>query len=103
MDLRCGEALEQRTRAPKPGEGVLTRQGKLDEAMAHYSEVLWINSIFRTGARRPGALCRPGKASSMKRWAYYSQVLRINPAYAEAYENLGKVLTTQGKPRRRSP
>ncbi len=74
----------------------LAGQGKLDEAIAHYSEALRIDPNFAMAHDNLGTiLARQGKLDEAI--AKYSEALRIDPDMAEAYNNLGLALAGQGK------
>jgi tetratricopeptide (TPR) repeat protein len=74
----------------------LTTQGKLDEAIAHYSEALRINPAYAEAHNNLGnALTTQGKLDEAI--AHYSEALRINPNSAQAHNNLGNALARQGK------
>ena len=73
----------------------LARQGKLDEAITHYSEALrfkpeYANAHFNLG----NALT--GKGSLDEAISHYSEALRIKPKYASAHNNLGIALAKKG-------
>ncbi len=75
---------------------VLYRQGKLDEAAAHFNEALRLESRYAVTHNNLGVvLFHEGKLDEAV--AQYSEALRLNPAYVEAHSNLGAALTVQGK------
>src|SRR6202167_1037861 len=74
----------------------LADQGKLDEAIAHYSEALRIKPDYADAHNNLGAaLADQGKVDEAI--AHYSEALRIKPDYADAHDNLGVSLCDQGK------
>ena len=74
----------------------LAKQGRFDEAMAHYSEALRIKPDYAFAHNNLGhALANQGRVSEAI--AHYSEALRIEPGYADAHNNLGIVLADQGK------
>jgi protein O-mannosyl-transferase len=75
---------------------VLADQGKLDEAIAHYSEALRIKPDYATARNNLGlALADEGKLDEAI--AHYSEALRIKPDYADALNNWGAALAAEGK------
>jgi tetratricopeptide (TPR) repeat protein len=75
---------------------VLADQGKLDEAIAHFSEALRIEPDYADAHNNLGvALADEGKLDEAI--AHFSEALRIDPNYAEAHYNLGLALVGQGK------
>ena len=74
----------------------LTRQGKLDEAIARYSEALRIDPNYaQAHSNLSIALATQGKLDEAI--AHYFEALRINPNYAQAHSNLGIALAMQGR------
>jgi tetratricopeptide (TPR) repeat protein len=74
----------------------LAEQGKLDEAIAHYSEALRIKPDYANAHNNLGAaLADRGKPDEAI--AHYSEALRIRPDYADAHLNIGVSLAEQGK------
>jgi protein O-mannosyl-transferase len=74
---------------------ILADQGKLDEAIAHYSEALRIKPNYADAHNNLGvALDDQGKTDQAI--AQYSEALRIRPDYANAHINLGIALASQG-------
>jgi protein O-mannosyl-transferase len=74
----------------------LAGQGKLDEAIAHYSEALRIKPDYADAHNNLGAaLADQGKVDEAI--AHYSEALRLRPDYADAHNNLGVSLGGQGK------
>ena len=74
----------------------LADQGKLDNAIAHYSEALRIKPDYANAHNNLGAaLADRGKTEEAI--AHYSEALRIKPDYADAHINLGVSLAQQGK------
>ena len=74
----------------------LYKQGKLDEAISHFSEALRIKPDYAESLNNLGGLlASQGKLNQAI--AHYSQALRIKPDYAEAHNNLGVALASKGK------
>jgi tetratricopeptide (TPR) repeat protein len=75
---------------------VLHRQGKYEEAAAHYAEALRLNPADAEAHSNQGVILqRQGKLEAAA--AHYAEALRLNPDYLQAYYNLGIVLSRQGK------
>jgi protein O-mannosyl-transferase len=75
---------------------VLADQGKLDDAISHYSEALRIKPNYADAHNNLGvALSDQGKLDEAI--AQYSEALRIKPDYVDAHNNLGVALAEQGK------
>ena len=75
---------------------VLARQGKIDEATAHYAEALRIHPHFAEARNNMGSvLFRRGKIDEAIQ--EYSEALKIAPHYADAHINLGMALVRAGK------
>lgn len=75
---------------------VLSRQGKTEEAIAHYNEALRITPYNANIHNNLGvALSRQGKIGEAM--AHYGEALRIQPGYVEAHNNLGVALAGKGK------
>jgi tetratricopeptide (TPR) repeat protein len=74
---------------------VLRQQGRLEEAMDHYYEVLRINPDFAEAHYNLGSVLadqgRPKEAIDR-----FYEALRINPDFAVAHNNLGVALMKQG-------
>jgi protein O-mannosyl-transferase len=74
----------------------LADQGKIDEAIAQYSEALRNQPDYANAHNNLGvALDDQGKIDEAI--AHYSEALRIKPDYANAHINLGVALANQGK------
>jgi Flp pilus assembly protein TadD len=74
----------------------LYKQGKLDEAISHFSEALRIKPGYEKAHNNSGvALDDQGKLDEAI--YHYHKALRIKPDYAEAHNNLGFALYKQGK------
>jgi tetratricopeptide (TPR) repeat protein len=74
----------------------LDKEGRLDEAVVHYSEALRIKPDFAEGHYNLGlALGKQGRLDEAA--AQYSEALRIKPDYALAHNNLGLTLASQGR------
>jgi len=75
---------------------VLAAQGKLDEAIKHYTEALRIEPDYPTVRNALGiALSRQGKLDEAV--SHYTRALQVNPDLADVHNNLGYALTLQGK------
>jgi len=77
--------------------GVALRQeGRLEEAIRHYSEALRINPAYVQACSNMGiALAEQGKFEEAIR--QFSEALRMDPDHEEAHYNLGVALARQGK------
>jgi tetratricopeptide (TPR) repeat protein len=74
----------------------LEEQGKTQEAIAHYLEVLRIKPNSSEGHNNLGnVFFRQGK--NQEAIAHYTEALRIKPDFARAHNNLGIALARQGK------
>ncbi len=74
----------------------LVEQGKLDEAVAHFTKALQIKPGYTTGRRNLGyTLVQQGKLDEAI--AHFTEVLRIEPDFIDARLNLGCALAQQGK------
>jgi tetratricopeptide (TPR) repeat protein len=74
----------------------LAAQGKLAQAVAHYSEALRLQPDLAQAHYNLGvALGAQGKLAQAV--TQYTQALRLQPDFAAAHNNLGEVLATQGK------
>ena len=74
----------------------LAKQGRLDEAIAHYLEAILISPAYAEARNNLGvALAKQGRLDEAI--ARYLEALRINPAYAEAHNNLGDALKRKGQ------
>jgi protein O-mannosyl-transferase len=74
----------------------LMRQGKIQEAIAHYTEALRIAPDFAKSHYNLGvALERQGRTQEAT--VRYVDALRIKPDLVEAHNNLGALLASQGK------
>ena len=75
---------------------VLARQGRLEEAMAHYMEAQRIHPRFAQVKNNIGGiLFREGKIQEAI--TQYTEAIRIVPDYADAHSNLGVALVREGK------
>ena len=75
---------------------VLAGRGKLDKAIAHYSEALGIKpDLLEARINMGAALAAQGKLDEAI--AHYSNALLIKPDFAGAHYNLGNALSAQGK------
>jgi Flp pilus assembly protein TadD len=75
---------------------VLASQGKLDEAIAHYREVVRLRPRYVAGILSlANALTRAGRIDEAV--TQYSEALRLTPDSAGAHNNLGVALTRQGR------
>ena len=74
----------------------LAKQGKMDQAEAHYAEALYLNPDYAEAHNDLGAaLAKQGKMDQAE--VHFAEALRLNPDYAEAHNNLGAALAKQGK------
>jgi Flp pilus assembly protein TadD len=74
----------------------LAEQGRVEEAIAHYSEALRIKPDYPDAHNNVGvALAEQGRVEEAI--AHYSEALRIKPDYSDAYNNLGLSLAGQGR------
>ncbi|OGP72909.1 MAG: hypothetical protein A2V86_09190 [Deltaproteobacteria bacterium RBG_16_49_23] len=74
----------------------LVQQGKIQEAIAHYTEALRIDPYFAIAHYNIGvALTEQGNIQEAI--AHYNEALKINPNYAVAHNKLGMILVRQGK------
>jgi tetratricopeptide (TPR) repeat protein len=75
---------------------VLKQQGRFDEAIAHYSEVLMIKPHDEAAHSNLGlALYEQGKLDEAV--GHYRKALQIKPDYAEAHYNMGLAYVKQSK------
>ena len=74
----------------------LERQGRLTDALQHYSEALRMKPDYAEAQYNIGnILMRQGRLTDALQ--HYSEALRIKPDYADAYNNLGVALARQGR------
>ena len=74
----------------------LEGQGRLTDALRHYSEALRIKPDYAEAQYNIGTiLMRQGRLTDALR--HYSEALRIKPDYADAHNNLGVALARQGR------
>ena len=74
----------------------LEDQGRLDEAIAHYTEALRIDPGLADSYNNIGlALTKLGKSDEAT--TNFLKAIKISPNYAAAHYNLGTVLASQGK------
>ncbi len=74
----------------------LMRQGKDDEAWAHYTKALEIDPSYADAQYNLGALlARQGKAREAM--TQFVETLRIKPSHADAHHHLGVLLANQGR------
>ena len=77
------------------GHSLLT-QGKLEEAIHHYSEALRIcQNCYDENNNLGIALQEQGRIEEAI--SHYGEAIRLNPYYIKAYVNLGEALASQGK------
>ncbi len=92
----CAQKSKEKARPHNNLGNALFRQGKLDEAIAHYYEVIRIKPNHFLAHNNLGvALGQQG--SFEKSISHFYKALQIKPDYADAHNNLGLVLTRQGK------
>jgi tetratricopeptide (TPR) repeat protein len=75
---------------------VLADQGKLDEAIAHFSEALRIDPNYAEAHYNLG-LALVGQGKLDEAIAHYSKALRIKPDYTKARDNLRLTLVKRGE------
>jgi len=74
----------------------LKRQGKIEEAIAHFNRALQINPGYAKAHNNLGtALATQGKTEEAIR--HFGIALYINPEYAEAHSNIGVARVNQGE------
>jgi tetratricopeptide (TPR) repeat protein len=94
----CVEKSPEKARPHYNLGTVIGRQGKLKEAMRHYTEALRIEPDHAEAHVNLGnALAAQGRLKEAM--SHFSEALRIKPRFAEAHNNLGNALTNQGSPR----
>ena len=92
----CVEKSPKKARPHYNLGAVIGRQGKLKEAMSHYTAALRIKPDYSEAHNNLGnALAGQGRLKEAIR--HYSKALRINPRFAEAHNNLGNALANQGR------
>jgi tetratricopeptide (TPR) repeat protein len=75
---------------------VLADEGRLEEALNHYSKALQLNASHPEIHNNLGnVLAKLGKFNEAE--AHYLKALQIEPEYAKAHNNLGNLLATQGR------
>jgi predicted O-linked N-acetylglucosamine transferase (SPINDLY family) len=74
----------------------LYEQGKIMEAVYHYSQALKIKPYF-VGAHNNLGVALYGQGKITEAMSHYSEALRIEPNFAEAHNNMGLALYKQGK------
>ena len=75
---------------------VLADEGRLEEALSHYSKALQLNATHPEIHNNLGnAFAKLGRFHQAE--IHYLQALQINPEYAKAHNNLGNLLATQGR------
>jgi Tfp pilus assembly protein PilF len=81
---------------------ILFQEGKLQEAISHYTEAMRINPNFVEGHNNMGnALFRQGKTEEAI--THYRNALRYTLDYADVHNNLGVALAHQGKIQEAAP
>jgi tetratricopeptide (TPR) repeat protein len=93
------DCVQKSPQKPRPHNNLavaLIQQGKLDEAIAHYSEALRIKPDYAEAHFNLGVgLSRQGKFEEAV--YHLSEMLRLKPEHAGAHNNLGTILHEQGK------
>ncbi|MBW2538392.1 MAG: tetratricopeptide repeat protein [Deltaproteobacteria bacterium] len=74
----------------------LKKQGRITEAIDHFSEALQINPLYLE-ARRSLALALATQGRIAEAIQQYFEFLKENPGHKEAHNNLGVVLLQQGR------
>jgi tetratricopeptide (TPR) repeat protein len=92
----CVEKSPQKAR-PRYNLGLaLANQGKIEEAISHYSEALRIKPNYVAAHNNLGqALADLGRLKGAVK--HFSEALRINPNNHKAHNNMGNALTSLGK------
>jgi Tfp pilus assembly protein PilF len=75
---------------------VLDEQGRLEEAIVHFSEAVRIKADYADAHNNMG-LARAEQGSLTEAIHHYSEALRIKPDYADVYNNIGVALAGQGQ------
>jgi tetratricopeptide (TPR) repeat protein len=77
----------------------LAAQGRIDEAMAQYSELLRLkpDSPIALMAHLDLGIALAGQGRTDEAVTQFSEALRIKPDYAEGHNNLGNALANQGR------
>src|SRR5207245_6387394 len=75
---------------------VLLRQGRFDEAIAHYAAAIRLRSDYVNYFNLANALADAGKSAEAV--LNYRQALQLNPNSSQAHHNLGLTLQAQGTP-----
>jgi tetratricopeptide (TPR) repeat protein len=73
----------------------LAHQGRLDEAIRHYSEALRLKTYAETHINMGNALARQGRLDEAI--SSYSEALRLKPGYGKAQYNLERALRLMDK------
>ena len=75
---------------------VLADEGKIEEALSHYSKALQLNASHPEIHNNLGnVLAKMGKFHEAE--AHYLKALQIEPEYAKAHNNLGNLLAAEGR------
>ncbi len=74
----------------------LAEQGRIAEAIAHYSEAVWINPEYAMAHNNLGVVL-DSQGQIKEAMVHYSEALRIKPDFWEAHNNLGTALESQGQ------
>jgi tetratricopeptide (TPR) repeat protein len=74
----------------------LEKQGRLTEAIGHFSEALRINPLY-TASRNSLGLALEAQGRIDEAIQQYLEVLKVDPEYKEAHNNLGAAWLNQGK------
>lgn len=74
----------------------MDRQGKLEEAVSHYSMALHFHPNYAQVHNNLGVIFA-NQAQPDRALDHYREALRIRPDYAKAHDNLGILLARQGK------
>ena len=90
------EATSNNYRAHNSLAGALQKQGRIDEAIRHYEEVLRIRPDYVDAHYNLGIFLK-GQGRIDEAIRHYEEALRIRPDYADAHYNLGNVLRVQGR------
>jgi Flp pilus assembly protein TadD len=75
---------------------VLSDQGRIDEAVAHYQEVIRIDPLSPSARFNLAAALAKGDRID-EALKLYNEAVEMRPDYPEAHNNLGNILADQGK------
>lgn len=104
QDYRSEAAIWGDTVAKRPGIAfaqfefgkALAKEGRTDQAMAHYEEAVRLKPSYHEAHNNLGNLLADRGRLDIAAM-HYQEAIRAKPDSAEAHNNLGTVLTSQGK------